>query len=513
MRKRWSFHGGLKLEGHKAISMREPIATADIPAQLILPLQQHIGEAAYPIVDVGERVLTGQIVAQAEGYVSAPVHASSSGTVTAIEKRPVAHPSGMHGTCIVIETDAKDEWCELAPHQADYKQMDPSALRNLIRDAGIVGLGGAGFPTYIKLNPGGRRQIETLILNGAECEPYITCDAMTMQESPREIIEGLLIMRHALQARQCLIAIEDNKPAAISAISDALTRQEKTFIDVVVIPTRYPAGSEKQLIKTVTGIEIPSNKLPLHCGVVVHNIGTAVAVSEAVLSGKPLISRIVTVTGHAVARPGNYRARIGTPMHELLRQAKVDTDTMARLIMGGPMMGFEILDNTSPVLKTSNCLLATTRQDHDHSAAMPCIRCGECTRVCPANLLPQQLYWYARAKDFDMSQRYNLFDCIECGCCTYVCPSHIPLVHYYRFAKTEIWAQERDKKKSDHARQRHDYHQYRLERKKLEDEERRRKKKALLKKTQETDNKKDVIAAALARVEAKKAQQQQETGE
>ncbi len=511
-RKLWRIHGGLHLPGHKAESMQQPITDAPVPPELILPLQQHIGNVATPIVNVGDRVLKNQIIARAEGYVSVPIHASSSGTVIAIEPRVIPHPSHLTDTCIVIATDGKDEATPVAAVLSDYRQMDPAELRNRIRDAGIVGLGGAGFPAFIKLNPGPQLKIHTLILNGAECEPYITCDAMLMQEQPRAILDGLRIMQHALHAQRCIIGIEDNKPAALQALQAALHTDEHTLIEIVAVPTLYPAGGEKQLIKTLTGLEVPSHQLPASVGVICHNVATAYSIAQAISHQQPLIERIVTVAGPAIPKACNYRVRLGTPMKYLIEHTGASPSLPARLIMGGPMMGFAINDLQTPVIKTTNCLLALTSQELPKTQfELPCIRCGECARACPAQLLPQQLFWHAHAKDFDKIQDFNLFDCIECGCCSYVCPSHIPLVQYYRFAKTEIWAKEREKSKSDIARQRHEFHLQRLERKKREDEERKRKKKEMLDKVTQTDSaadaKKAAIAAALQRAQAKKATQ------
>lgn len=509
-RKLYSFHGGLHLEGHKAMSMRSATVPARLPRYLVLPLQQHIGAPAEPLVEVGETVLKGQMIARAEGYVSTPVHASSSGTVIAIEDRPVPHPSGLSARCIVIETDGREAWRERKQRIADYTRLDPSELRNRIRDAGIVGLGGAGFPAFIKLNPGPGAAVQTLILNGAECEPYITCDAMLMQERPEEVLEGARIMQHAIRAEECLIGVEDNKPAAIAALRRAIAAAGAEGIEVVPVPTRYPAGGEKQLIEVLTGKEVPSGGLPVHVGVVCQNVATAAAVYRAIIHGEPLISRYVTVTGQGVADPRNLEVLLGTPVADLLAQAKREPQ-IDRLIMGGPMMGFALGTDQVPVSKTTNCILASAPGELPTAdAALPCIRCGACMEVCPARLLPQQLYWHARAQEFDKVQDYHLFDCIECGCCAQVCPSHLPLVQYYRYAKTEIWAQERDKRSADLARRRHEFRQARLERELREKEERQRQKKAALKQSEgeskEKDAKQAAIQAALERAQAKRAQ-------
>ncbi len=506
IRQLFRFKGGIHPPQHKDISTTQPIQAATLAKQLVLPLHQHIGESAVPIVAVGEHVLKGQKIARAEGYVSASVHASSSGTVVAIEERPIPHPSGLNAQCIVIDTDGEDRWIEHGQPETAYTEMPASQLRNLIRTSGIVGLGGAGFPSYIKLNPTGAK-IDTLILNGVECEPYISCDDMLMRERPEQIVAGAKIMRHALQAKQLLIAIEDNKPEAYAALVAACADED---FEVIQVPTLYPQGSEKQLIKVLTNKEVPSNGLPVQIGIVVHNVATAAATHNAINLGKPLVSRIVTISGDGVAKPCNLEVPFGTPMRHLLDQCGGLRNDVDRIIMGGPMMGFAMHSTDIPVIKTTNCILAATKDNvTPPSDIMPCIRCGACADVCPVELLPQQLQWFARAKEFDRAQEYNLFDCIECGCCSYVCPSNIPLVHYYRYAKTEIWAQEREKEKADQARQRHEFRLSRIEREAAEKAARLAQKKAAMKKPTAgaQDAKQAAIQAAMARAKAKKQAQ------
>ncbi len=511
-RKLWRFHGGLHLPDNKSQSNERPLRKATIPRQLVLPLQQHIGEPAQVLVKTGDRVFKGQLIAKAAGYISAPLHAPTSGTVTAIEERPIPHPSGLSAPCILLDTDGLDEWSQDLPEpMLDYAVLDPTEIRERVRWAGIVGMGGAAFPSSVKLNPGPDVGIHTLIINGAECEPYITCDDLLMREQPERIMEGIRILMHVLKAKQCLIAIEDNKPEAIEALYQCSKAPDLNDVNVVRIPTRYPSGGEKQLIKILTGKEVPSGGLPSALGIVCHNVSTAAAITDAVLTGRPLISRIVTLTGEGIAEPRNLEALIGTPAAHLVAQAGGYTDQAEKLILGGPMMGFSLAHDDIPITKAGNCLLATSNAESPAPGpASPCIRCGECAQACPVNLLPQQMYWYARAKDLDKVQDYHLFDCIECGCCSHVCPAHIPLVQYYRYAKTESWAKEQEKRKAELARQRHEAREARFARIEAEKKARMANRKAALKKkpaagkSAEADPKKAAIEAARKRAAEKK---------
>lgn len=460
-RRLFTFNGGIHPEGHKAESNATPIRAMPLLPRYVVPLRQHIGAPARPLVQAGDTVLGGQMIGAPEGYVSTAVHAPTSGRVVAVAPHAVPHPSGLFDLCVAIEADGEDRHVDFQP--LDWRKLDPSALRNRIREMGLAGLGGAVFPSYIKLNPSGQA-LHTLILNGAECEPWITCDDRLMRERAAEIVQGIEVMAHTLGVRTILIGIEDNKPEALAAMAAAAP----SGMEVVAVPTGYPGGGGKQLTYTLTGVETPAGGRSTDAGIQVFNVGTAYSLYRAVYLGEPMLSRVVTVTGH-VANPGNFEARIGTPMTDLLAAAGGALDGADGEIVGGPMMGFDLMDRAAPVTKSVNCLIIKDPvRFPPRPTPLPCIRCGACARACPADLQPFEMYWFSRAKDFGKAQSYNLFDCIECGCCAYVCPSHIPLVDFFRFAKSEIWEREQEKHGADQARQRHEFKEFRLEREKRE---------------------------------------------
>nr|WP_260619743.1 electron transport complex subunit RsxC [Pseudomonas sp. B11D7D] len=516
----WDIPGGIHPAEHKELSNRTPIQPAPLPKRLVLPLGQHIGAAAEPCVVVGQRVRKGEKIANANGVVSVPLHAPTSGTIAFIGEQPYPHASGMLAPAIVIDSDGQDEWIELTP-PADYRSLEPSELLTLIREAGINGLGGAGFPTAVKLTARPTQKIHTLIINGTECEPYITADDLLMRERAVELVAGIEVLAHLIQPQQVLIGIEDNKPEAIAAVRAACVGHD---YQVQVFPTKYPSGGEKQLIQILTGVEVPSGGLPADIGMLCQNVGTCVAIHDAVLLGKPLISRITTLTGEALARPGNVEALIGTPVGELLSFAGLDQGALNRLVMGGPMMGFTLPSLDVPLIKTSNCLLASTAVElPPPPPAMPCIRCGECAEACPASLLPQQLHFFALGQEHEQLKAHNLFDCIECGACAYVCPSSIPLVQYYRVAKAEIRELEQKQLKAEHSKQRFEQRQERLRRveEQKEAERKARAEKAARAKATQADApatavaapadealKKLKIEASMAQVALKKAEKQ-----
>jgi electron transport complex protein RnfC len=471
VRKIWDIHGGIHPPENKSQSTQAPIGKLALPSELVIPLSQHIGAPAEPIVVVGQKVLKGECIGEAQGPVSANVHASSSGIISAIEDRPIPHASGLSAPCIVIETDGLDQWCPLEGN-ADFRSLRPQELLEKIRRAGIAGMGGAGFPSAVKLNPRGDRKIQSLILNGTECEPYITADDMLMRERAAEIVAGAEILAYILgEPKETLIGIEDNKPEAIESIKHASSESK---FEVVSFPTKYPSGGEKQLIQILTGKEVPSGGLPSELGIVLVNVGTAAAIYRAIVHGEPLISRVTTVVGESLDVQKNVETLIGTRFQDVLNAHGFSESECARLIVGGPMMGFAMQSMEVPVIKTTNCILAPSHQELPPAApAQACIRCGMCSEACPASLLPQQLYWFARSEDFDKLESHNLFDCIECGACSYVCPSNIPLVQYYRASKSSIRQMEAEKIKSDRSRARFEFRKERIARAEAEKEAKR----------------------------------------
>ncbi len=493
------FHGGLRLRHNKKISCQDPVRHPVLPRELVVPLLQHGGPPATPRVRPGEQVLKGQLIGEAQGR-GAHVHAPTSGVVRDVERRPMAHATGQAGDCVVIRCDGEDRWCD--PAALDHwRDASPAALRAHIRQAGIVGLGGAVFPTDIKAGARGAVPIQTLVLNGAECEPYISCDEMLMREHPRRIISGALMLRHATGAGRVVIGIEDQMGAVKKSLDRAAREGGDGTVTVVRIPTIYPEGGERQLVQTLTGLEVPDGGYPHDLGLVVQNVATAAAVHQAVVDGRPMIERIVTVTGNGVGHPCNLLALLGTPVGHLVEAAGGYTDDVARLVVGGPMMGYPLRNDGEPVVKATNCLLALSHDDlRPAQAEMPCIRCGDCARVCPAQLMPQELNFQIRARQWDEVDSLGVDACIECGCCDFVCPSHIPLVSWFRYAKGEVRSQLRERAAAERARQRFEAREARLERARQEKAERLARRK---KKLQDQAGRKKQIEAALQRAAAK----------
>ncbi len=483
------FHGGIFPKTYKELSNRTFIANSIIPKELVLPLKQHAGIEVEAIVKVGDKVKKNQLLADTRTKdLHAPIHAPTSGTIIAIEQRQLPHSSGFTGLCIVIQTDGINSEIINSLGVDGTVPNTPLELKNIIYKAGIVGMGGAGFPTFAKI-PDEKGLIKTLIINGAECEPFITCDDVLMQNYAPFIITGANIVAIALGCKEIICAIEDNKPQAIKQMLQESAKY--SAIKVQSIASVYPMGGEKQLIKEIVNLEIPAGTHAINSGVLVINVATIRAIEQAVIAGKPLTSRIVTVAGLSLTNSYNIEAMLGTSFNELIDIAKPKTPINYQLIQGGPMMGFKVPNNKVPVTKVTNCILANPPEET--TGTMPCIRCGECMDVCPVNLLPQQLYWHAKSQELEKTEKLNLFDCIECGSCSFVCPSNIPLVQYYRFAKSEIKKIRIEQKNIERAKMRHENKQAREKRLQEEKTARLKAKKEAIKLKAQQDKGKDNI--------------------
>ncbi len=457
--------GGVHPEGHKDLTADKPIVKHPfLPERLYLPLQQHIGQPARPIVAVGDTVLKGQRVAAGKpGTLMATLHAPTSGRVVDISPYPAPHVSGLPTQTLVLEPDGQD--CRgdaLFPPCDDPYRLTPEEIAVRVEAAGIVGLGGAAFPSAVKLNLGRNKRIHTLIINGGECEPYLTCDDRLMRERAAEIIEGVAIMRHALGASAARVAIEDNKPEAYAAMLTEAARHER--IDVVQVPSLYPMGWEKNLITHLTGQEIPAGGLTFDAGIVMHNVATAHAIREAIRQGRPLISRVVTVSGGALDNPCNLEVPLGTRLSELLAWCGHHPEQTVRYVMGGPMMGDPLPRIDVPVVKKTNGILALTADEVRATDTKPCIRCGRCVGACPVGLLPLEMMTRIRAGQLDAAVDFGLRDCISCSACSYACPSSIPLVHYFKYAQGEWAERNRNQQKNDYTKRLIEEKQQRLER-------------------------------------------------
>ena len=428
------FKGGIHPDYHKELTASLAISFLPAPAQVVIPLQQHIGAPCEPLVEVGEQVKLGQKIGDSKGFVSAPVHASVSGKVAAIG--PYNHPLGRPVDAVTIESDGRDTWDETIKPAGNPDKLTVKAIHDLVREAGIVGMGGAAFPAHVKLAPPPEKQIDTVIINGAECEPYLTADHRLMLEKPGEIIFGLKIMMKALGASTGIIGIESNKPDALRVMKQAA--EGEPDISVVALQTKYPQGAEKMLIQVTTGRKVPSGGLPMDVGVVNHNVGTAVAVTQAARDGRPLIERVVTVTGEGVVRPANLLVRVGTLVSDLLEACSGLRPNARKLIIGGPMMGLAQTTADLPVIKGTSGILVLSEAEVDLPEAGTCIKCAKCVGACPVTLVPAFIAQAAEHGLFQRAEKLHAADCIECGCCSFICPAGIPLTQWIRIAKAEV---------------------------------------------------------------------------
>jgi len=443
--KLFKLRGGVHPEGRKELASDRAIRVLPMPERLYVPLLQHVGAPAQPLVNVGDKVLKGQLIGASQGTISAPIHAPTSGRIIAIGDFQAAHPSGLTAPTITIEADGEDRWMETV-EISDPFALSPDEISTRVGAAGIVGMGGATFPSAVKLNLSRKNSVRTLIINGGECEPYVTCDDRLMRERASEIIEGARLICYAVGAVEVLVGIEENKPQALAAMQAAATGTE---VRVVAVPAMYPMGWDKQMIRALTGREVPADGRTADIGVLVHNVATAYAVRDAVRFGRPLVSRLVTVSGGAVKEPGNLEVPIGTLVEALFEFCGGFSDKPARLVLGGPMMGVQLATATVPIVKGSSGVLALTSGEIGSTQPAACIRCSSCVRACPVGLLPLDMAAHIRAGDSNGAVALGLKDCIACGCCSFVCPSHIPLVHYFNFAKGELMEQERVKLKQE----------------------------------------------------------------
>jgi electron transport complex protein RnfC len=453
--------GGIHPEYRKELTSEKAIVALPMPATLFLPLQQHMGAPATTTVEPGDQVKKGQVLARGAGAISAPVHAPSSGRIAAITEITAPHPSGLPTLTIILDTDGKDEWAELPPAIDDPFAATAQQIRDRVAASGIVGLGGATFPSAVKLGLGNQHKLDILLLNGAECEPYLTCDDRVMREHSDKVVDGARIMAHALGAPKVIIAIEDNKPQAIEAMTRAAASTPN--VTVVGVPVQYPMGAERHLTQAITGRETPARKLTADVGVVVHNVATARAVHEAVRFGRPLLSRVVTVSGGAVVEPKNIEVPLGTKVTELLAFCG-GANNAQRFVSGGPMMGQPLPSLDVPVVKGTSGVLALTRAETRESEPQPCIRCGSCVTYCPCGLVPVEMSAFIRNDKLEEAAKIGVQDCVSCGSCSYICPSHIPLVHYFNYAKGRIAALDRERRKNDQTKALVEAHNARLER-------------------------------------------------